>query len=395
MKRFAVTLLVWAAAFALLYRLAWNRYYPPGDWIAALIVSFFVALGVGAIRRSRMERGDELIVGRTGEPLADGARVAVAGTLEPAAGTLLAPFSGEACLVYEYEIFHIERGRTRGSSSIEVVDRSGFALAPCVIRAGGRDIALHAYPGLERFPTTTHDPSSGRTYLANAHFEDRTGLGFITAASEVLEMFQDRTGVVRKDIQLSKREDLDGSSVREEIVPPGSPVCVIGRYAAAENAMVPEPDTARVRLIRGTRDEALEHVRDKRLSDVILAVFFLVVPFLVAWGVLHLREKDLDAKGRNSVRIDRAEALLDAVKYGRTDDVRRILARGGDARGSDEYGVPYISWARNPAIAKLLLDGGADVNAVGKNGLTALMEAKRDGRDDVAAFLIAHGARQQ
>jgi hypothetical protein len=391
-KRFAVFLLVWAASFALLYRVAWNRYYPPGDWIGALIVSFFVALGVGAIRRSRMERGDELIVARTDEPPADGARVAVSGTLEPAAGTLLAPFSSAACLVYEYEIFHIERGNRRGSSPTEVVDRSGFALAPCVIRSGGRDVALHAYPGLERFPTTTHDPSSGRTYLANAHFEDRTGLGFITAASEVLEMFQDRSGVVRKDMQLSKRENLDGSTAREEIVPPGSPVCVIGRYSGTENAIVPEPDTARVRLIRGTRDEALEHVRDSRLSSLIAAVFFLSVPFLAGWGVLHLREKDLDAKGHNSVRIDRAAALLDAVKYGRTDEVRQLLARGADARGRDEYGIPMLSWARNVDIAKMLLAAGAPVDAVGSNGLTPLMEAKRDGRDDVAAYLVTRGA---
>jgi hypothetical protein len=393
-KRFAVFLLVWAGAFALLYRLAWNRYYPPGDWIGALIVSFFVALGVGAIRRSRLERGDERIVARADEPPADGARVAVSGTLEPAAETLLAPFSGAPCIAYEYEIFHIERGNTRGSSPTEVVDRSGFALALCVIRSGGRDVALHAYPGLERFPTTTYDPSSGRTYLANAHFEDRTGLGFITAASEVLEMFRDRSGVVRKDMQLSKRVNLEGSTAREEIVSPGSPVCVIGRYSAAENAVVPEPDTARVRLIRGTREEALEHVRDKRLSDVIAAVFFLVVPFLAAWGVLHLREKSLDAKGHNSVRIDRAEALLDAVKYGRTDDVRRLLARGADARASDDYGVPLLSWARNAGIARLLFDAGAKVDAVSRDGLTPLMYAKRDGREDVAAFLIAHGARK-
>ncbi len=115
---------------------------------------------------------------------------------------------------------------------------------------------------------------------------------------------------------------------------------------------------------------------------------------LAGWGVLHLREKSLDAKGRNSVRIDRAEAFLDAVKYGRTEDVRRLLARGADASGHDEYGIPFLSWARNVEIAKLLLDAGARVDAVGRNGLTPLMEATRDGREDVAAYLVAHGARK-
>jgi hypothetical protein len=396
LKRFAVFLLVWAAAFALLYRLTWNRYYPPGEWIGALIVSFFVALGVGALRRSRMAHGDELIVARAEASLSDGTRVAIAGTIEPVAAALEAPFSGDPCVAYEYEIYHVEYGNTSSTRSTrtEVVDRSGFALAPCVIRSGGRDVALHAYPGLERFSRTAHDPASGRTYLAGTQFEDRTGLGIFKAASEITGLFHDHNGAVRKDLQLSSRENLDGSSAREEIVPPGAAVCVIGRYSAAENAIIPEEGTAGVRLIRGTRDEALEHVHDGRLSSLIAAVFFLVVPFLAGWGVLHLREKDLDAKGRNSVRIDRAEALLDAVKYGRTDDVRRLLARGADARASDDYGVPLLSWARNAAIAKMLFDAGAKVDAVSRDGLTPLMYAKRDGREDVAAFLIAHGARK-
>src|SRR5690242_5601993 len=43
-------------------------------------------------------------------------------------------------------------------------------------------------------------------------------------------------------------------------------------------------------------------------------------------------------------------------------------------------------------IAKLLLDNGADVNAVGIRGFTPLHSAAWSGRTDVAKVLIAHGA---
>jgi len=44
---------------------------------------------------------------------------------------------------------------------------------------------------------------------------------------------------------------------------------------------------------------------------------------------------------------------------------------------------------------KLLVDGGADINAAAKNGLTPIMAAKIGGRNDVVKMLLAKGAKDQ
>jgi hypothetical protein len=69
------------------------------------------------------------------------------------------------------------------------------------------------------------------------------GSDSLKAASEVVGLFHDRSGIVQKDLQLSKREDLDGLGGTSSS--PGAAVCVIGRYSAAETAIIPEEGTVR------------------------------------------------------------------------------------------------------------------------------------------------------
>lgn len=73
MKSFGITLLTWAILFALLWYGAHELFYPPGDWIGALVVSFFGAIGIGGLRKARIERRDTRIIARTaGKPPLDG-----------------------------------------------------------------------------------------------------------------------------------------------------------------------------------------------------------------------------------------------------------------------------------------------------------------------------------
>jgi len=44
---------------------------------------------------------------------------------------------------------------------------------------------------------------------------------------------------------------------------------------------------------------------------------------------------------------------------------------------------------------KLLEEGGANINAAARNGLTPLMAAKIGGRNDVVKILLAKGAKDQ
>src|SRR5258706_4535351 len=107
MKSVRTFLLSWALPFLALWYGAHQLFYPPGDWIGAALVSFFAALGIGALRKARFERRDASIIARPEGPPRDGARVAIAGTIEPIGEPLRAPLSGQACVVYDYSISHI------------------------------------------------------------------------------------------------------------------------------------------------------------------------------------------------------------------------------------------------------------------------------------------------
>jgi len=149
MKSFAITLATWALLFALLWYGAHELFYPPADWIASAIVSFLGALGVGGLRKARIERRDAAIVSRSEGAPVDGARIAIAGTIEPLEGELVAPFSGEPCIYYDYEISHTPPRRNNDDARPSpVIDRGGMALAPVVIRSGVREVRLLAFPGI-------------------------------------------------------------------------------------------------------------------------------------------------------------------------------------------------------------------------------------------------------
>src|SRR5262245_16650121 len=109
----------------------------PADWIVAGISAVLLHLAYAAATTGARRSGDARLLRKAGfgEPLADGQRVALVGTLRTSA-PLHAPFSGAECAGYSYEIFHFVYSRSQSdgrSSSRKVPDFSGIALAPSVI----------------------------------------------------------------------------------------------------------------------------------------------------------------------------------------------------------------------------------------------------------------------
>jgi hypothetical protein len=176
------------------------------------------------------------------------------------------------------------------------------------------------------------------------------------------------------------------------MVPSGVKACVVGLYSEKDNAIVPQADTGGVRMIRGSREEALEFLRDKRSSSVIAAVIFLLVPAPVTYAILMHRERYNEAHHEPSVRGDRAEAFGAAVKAGNVAAVREALKRGASANAPDENGQFPLANAANGPTATALIEAGAKVNARNRDGDTPIMDAAGQGHADVVRVLIAHGA---
>ncbi len=97
-------------------------------------------------------------------------------------------------------------------------------------------------------------------------------------------------------------------------------------------------------------------------------------------------------------------ALIDAAIRGRTEIVKLLIQAGANANLGDQidgdvpplYTVAMESYGRYESsndILELLVDGGADINAVhGYGNITALMGVARNGNIDGVKFLVEKGA---
>jgi ankyrin repeat protein len=85
-------------------------------------------------------------------------------------------------------------------------------------------------------------------------------------------------------------------------------------------------------------------------------------------------------------------ALLLALKEGRADVVEALLRASADVHKAVKNGDAPLTMAASVPIAKMLIERGAEVNAVNRFGQTALFCAARDSRADVVEALLQAGA---
>jgi len=89
------------------------------------------------------------------------------------------------------------------------------------------------------------------------------------------------------------------------------------------------------------------------------------------------------------------EGFLEAVKRGDLPSVKVFVAKGADvnAKGNDgQTALRVASYSGRKEIVQVLLGNRADVNAKGNDGGTALMVASQQGHKDVVELLLAKGA---
>jgi ankyrin repeat protein len=110
--------------------------------------------------------------------------------------------------------------------------------------------------------------------------------------------------------------------------------------------------------------------------------------FATAWVFVGQTAARADEKGAPS-----SQALLEAVRAGDKEGVRRLLRQGANVNARTEDGTTALMHATavgDTQLLRMLLDHGADVNARNKAGATALMWASGD-LDKVRA-LVDRGA---
>ena len=92
-----------------------------------------------------------------------------------------------------------------------------------------------------------------------------------------------------------------------------------------------------------------------------------------------------------------AQDLFSAIERGSPQLVRQAIRKSGvDIDTPSSWGTTPLIYAAmmhdDPEIVRILLEAGADVNAVDSGGYTALMEAVLNSNTPMVSLLLAHGA---
>jgi ankyrin repeat protein len=111
-------------------------------------------------------------------------------------------------------------------------------------------------------------------------------------------------------------------------------------------------------------------------------------------ALLHQNENA--PKGSANLADDRGiTPLMYAAEIGSLDAMRLLIDGGADVNAQNAFGSTALLWSvSDPAKVRLLLDHGAQVNAVAKSGRTALIVAAYTNPSaEVVKLLLARGAK--
>jgi len=139
--------------------------------------------------------------------------------------------------------------------------------------------------------------------------------------------------------------------------------------------------------VRGARPADMSHALGLRPLDVHLACEL---------GAIEAVREYLD-KTPAAIRAradDRKTLLFDAVGYGNTEMVELLLDRGADIEAVDRYGQTPLHWAvqsKSDRGVRVLVEHGADTGTTRPDGCNALQIAAERGDTGVAALLLEAG----
>lgn len=342
---FLIMIAVLSGAYLFWFR---TTFPSPERYVGAAIAGFLCSCCVGAFNNARVARRDRnlLATADLGRIRSHKELITVSGRLEPVTRPLIAPFSGEECLICEYDLRRPE-SQTKTSSEGESnpgSDYAGFLMVPTVVRTDTDKVPLLGYPLLEGF----HEHScrsadavrNAMAFVNNTEFENRSGLGMLTVFSVFDTIWSDDDGLVQKNIQIrtptqqelfpvhpdqlpnlqleeeEDEEEINGEETEdsddtieaqshfsqipemsEKRVVAGTEVCVIGIYDEVRGGIGPVPGKMTpTRLLKGSRAEIEDRLRTTMIRYVMGGTFGLIALHAVILLVIFVFRQSDDFK---------------------------------------------------------------------------------------------------
>ena len=238
----------------------------------------------------------------------DGQMALVQGEIVAVGETIRAPFSNTPCVSYEYDVSRTVRTNSRQETGYRTAKESyafGLAKTAYVIRTVMGDVRPLGYPTLDHLAKTSwlvsdRDLDSytqqgarmngsnetelaqvnqrAQKFLQGEHMHQVSGLDMAGAFAKMIETIEQETDFVRKDWRVGGSEDLNGATLYETRLEPGSQVCALGKWDQARSALHPP-----VELIAGDLEDAQRIlVADKR-SSALLGLAFGILTSVILW----------------------------------------------------------------------------------------------------------------
>jgi hypothetical protein len=397
-----ISLLILAACFGGYWYVLHGHVEPPVFWWATGVASFFMWISVssfqGAIASARdatRVSSESSFGGYGGEQFADDEMATVVGHIRAVGSSLRAPFSGNAAVLYSYDIDHLSSGP---KDTTNVMDYSGFALAPCAIDSPHGSVRIFGFPMLEGFPKKSYNTEEGRknaaAYLDSTTQKDMQGFHPGTIFHEIKELLTDDDGQFRKDWKMTEDRDLTDKHLREQMVAPGDQVCAIGRWSAAKHGLIPPPGGV-IRLLQGDPQKIVSGLWRKTIGNLIGALIVAAVVNGAVYTLLQVAvgKSKLFAETPVAMHSIHRDEMVDAVSNSNQATVEKLFANGTGVAVRDSSGRTTLGVAQDGAMARWLIAHGADVNAADGDGQTVLMQQAGAGRTEVVRALVNAGAK--
>ena len=419
----------------------------PGSYYGAAGLGFVVFCCIGALMNARTAWKDWSLAAdaRSHSPPRDGRLFAACGTIEPVDKPLLAPFSGAPCCLVEYDLKQ-GPGPIPSSSADDDAktgsDISGFLMTPSEIHTPSGRFKLLGFPVLEEGESYTLKSCTAarraRDFVSRTQFEDISGLRLLNAFGAIQDAWTDDDGRVEKNLQLKKidprtlfpddleaawqeihgkqsvaeptaddlaaededEDELDGDLddgpalpsipipiLKEKRVSPGDQVCVIGKYDELTRGIRPVGAGMKaIRLIRGNVATLEGKSRVSLWSHLIGGIVFLLLAHGATYGIMQLYLHSEDTLRQ------RTRTVFRAAEKGEIAPIERLINRQLSINVRDLENRTLLMVARDPSVAQWLIDQKIDLNAVDKQGNSALAHFAVTNQRELVDLLIAAGA---